>query len=392
MAADKNSKTALSVTYAETVAAFVGDRAASVKSWPTTHTLFCDETGNSGSNYYYPDQPIYAEGGWLVAHDRRDGLEATILEMERSNGFTPKTKGTKLKGNTRGQEYIATVLDAVSQVATPFFYLVEKKYWICAKAVGTYFDPNYNPAIDPLETFDPRMNKLRADLLYAVPDQILAAFADAFRNQDPLAVTSVGHAWANALYQRRERGLALQLRAALPDLPRHMDREFATHRGASLPRGWDTLNAPSVAQVFQLIEGVSPPCDLVHDQCGSFEPIYRHFFESYRNATPDILPRLDGSREIFGFQRLNSLSFGDSEQLPLLRASDYLLATCVELTRRALAQEDISPQLHACAFHGLGRMMRESIGMHPTILPFQIGEIMASDAWIEKVAVRFAKA
>lgn len=86
----KRSKMYRSATYAETVAAFVGDRATTQKSWRTSHTLFCDETGNSGSNYYYPDQPIYAEGGWLVAHDQRENLDAAILEIERRYGFTPK--------------------------------------------------------------------------------------------------------------------------------------------------------------------------------------------------------------------------------------------------------------------------------------------------------------
>jgi NAD(P)-dependent dehydrogenase (short-subunit alcohol dehydrogenase family) len=167
--------------YAETVAALVGDRASALKSWPTTHTLFCDETGNSGSNYYYPDQPIYAEGGWLVAHGQTEKLENAVLEIERSHRFTPKTKGTKLKDSTRGQEY----LDAVSRKATPFFYLVEKKYWICARAVGTFFDPNYNLTVAPIETFDPRINKVRADLLYAVPDNRRIGFRTAIGMRVP---------------------------------------------------------------------------------------------------------------------------------------------------------------------------------------------------------------
>jgi hypothetical protein len=29
-------------------------------------TVFCDETGNSGTRFFSPDQPAYAEGGWFV--------------------------------------------------------------------------------------------------------------------------------------------------------------------------------------------------------------------------------------------------------------------------------------------------------------------------------------
>jgi hypothetical protein len=50
------------------------------------------------------------------------------------------------------------------QTAIPFFYLVEKKYFICAKAVGTFFDSNYNPLVDPEEATHPDVRKLRAEL------------------------------------------------------------------------------------------------------------------------------------------------------------------------------------------------------------------------------------
>jgi len=379
------------VTYAETVAAFVGDRVLTAKHWPTTHTLFCDETGNSGSKFYLPDQPIYAEGGWLVAHGRRAPLEATILEIEQRFRFTPKTKGTKLKDSAGGRKYLATVLAAVGRAATPFFYLVEKKYFICAKAVSTFFDPNYNRAVDSIETFDPRILKLRADTLYLAPEAVFVAFAEAFRQQDPAKVTSAGQMWAKALADRGEAGLAMQLRSGLSELPRHLQNEFSVLAAAGLPRGWDSLNAPSVAQVFQLIERTGPPCDLVHDQCESLADSYRYFFDRYRNATPAVLPRLDSSGEIFGFQRLNSLTFGDSESLPLLRASDYLLASCVDFARRAIAQEEISAELRSCAAHGLGRMMTEARGAEPDpAVAGQIGEIMASDVWINRVALRFS--
>jgi hypothetical protein len=130
MAIDESTSPRRSVTYAETVAAFIGDRTIATRHWPTTHTLFCDETGNSGSKFYAPDQPVYAEGGWLVAHADRAQLEATILEIEQQFRFTPKTKGTRLKDSAPGRAYFATVLATVSRAATPFFYLVEKKYFI----------------------------------------------------------------------------------------------------------------------------------------------------------------------------------------------------------------------------------------------------------------------
>ena len=66
----------------------------------------------------------------------------------------------------------------------------------------------------------------------------------------------------------------------------------------------------------------------------------------------------------------------------------YLIASGVELTRRALAGQEISMELREAAFHGLGRMLSEAAGMdtsHP-LLDRQIGELMASDSWIARVA------
>jgi hypothetical protein len=356
----------------------------------SVHTIFCDETGNSGSRYFSPDQPVYAEGGWLVADDKRAELENTVIELEQRFRFTPKTKGTRLKDSPKGREYIAAVLAAVGQTATPFFYLVEKKYFICAKAVGTYFDPDYNSVVDPEELSDPRMRKLRADILYAAPDPILLNFAEAFRDQNAAGLVAVGKDWADALMASGQTGLATQLRFSLSDLQRNMQGEFERFNELGLSRGWDTLNAPSFAQAVQLIEQAAPPCVMLHDQCDSLQASLRFFFARYHDADHRIVQRRDGSIEVFGFRSLRALSFGDSESLPLLRAADYLLAGCVDFTRRALADEPIPEELRTTATFGLSRMMHEARGVEPPAsVRFQIGELMASDRWIAKVSRAF---
>lgn len=102
-------------------------------------TVFCDETGNSGSRFFSPEQPVFAEGGWYVRNDLRAELEAAVLELEKEHGFKPQSKGTRMKDSPAGQRYLAAVLERISQQGTPFFYLVEKRYFICARAVWTYF-------------------------------------------------------------------------------------------------------------------------------------------------------------------------------------------------------------------------------------------------------------
>ena len=52
-------------------------------------TVFCDETGNSESRFFSPEQPVYAEGGWYVPNDRRAELEVAVLELEKEYGYNP---------------------------------------------------------------------------------------------------------------------------------------------------------------------------------------------------------------------------------------------------------------------------------------------------------------
>lgn len=92
-------------------------------------------------------------------------------------------------------------------------------------------------------------------------------------------------------------------------------------------------------------------------------------------------------------RNVTTLSFGNSESEPLLRACDYLLAACVDFTRRAISDEDIPATIREAAYHGLGRMLRQATGddRSDSRTDAQIGEIMAADRWIAKVGSRFEK-
>lgn len=92
-----------------------------------------------------------------------------------------------------------------------------------------------------------------------------------------------------------------------------------------------------------------------------------------------------------GLQDVRTLSFGDSEAEPFLRACDYLLAACVDFTRRAISGDEIPVEIREAAHHGLGRMLTQAagLGQGSADLEFQIGGIMAADRWIGSVAKPF---
>src|SRR5207247_4021638 len=112
------------------------------------------------------------------------------------------------------------------------------------------------------------------------------------------------------------------------------------------PRGVDSLNFPIVMAVFQFVEQNCPyPCHIVHDQTAAFEPIYRYFFDKFRNAGPSAIEMKDGRQMRFGFRNALSLSFVDSKTEPLVRASDYVLAGSRRFVQLALDDAEIPPDI-----------------------------------------------
>jgi hypothetical protein len=376
-------------TAAGSAARFAGgarNRAAGT-TWTTGHVFFCDETGNSGSRFYMPDQPIYTEGGWIVPHEKRAKAEATVRALEEKHKFNPKTKGSALKTSTRGRAYMREVFTMLQDCAVPFVYLVEKRYFVCAKAVETYFDPVYNPKINPRETWSPEVRQARAEKFYAGPEEVIAEFAEAYRTENHDAIAAVGARWMEWFHSRGDLTTAGEINAALPTIAEHIRDEFSSLHTGDLPRGFDSMNMPALTQVFQLVEQNVPACDLLHDECASFEAVYRYVFNLERDAKPGAVVMDDGRKQIYGFERLNSLAFGSSEEQPLLRAADYLTASCTDFARRSFAGEEVPQDLAELAYPGLGAIMAWALShMLPDSerMP-QLGQVLGSEQFAGRV-------
>ena len=111
-----------SPTYHEAVATAIrpAERAAPPRTWRTDFTFSCDETGNTGPQFYAPDQPLYVEPGWLMHNSHCDPLASTFAEIGCRHGVSPKTKCTRLKDHARGRECMMEALALIAQSAVPF--------------------------------------------------------------------------------------------------------------------------------------------------------------------------------------------------------------------------------------------------------------------------------
>jgi hypothetical protein len=54
----------------------------------TTRTLFCDETGSTGSRFFDLEQPVYVEGGWFVARKNVSRVAQAAVAAEQAQSLT----------------------------------------------------------------------------------------------------------------------------------------------------------------------------------------------------------------------------------------------------------------------------------------------------------------
>ncbi len=356
----------------------------------STHTLYCDETGSTGSRFLDPAQPTFAEGGWFIAHEHRRATMDAIVQIEKryKSGAT-ELKGASLAKSPRGQAMMREVCETLGKLrAVAYIYVVEKRYAVCSKIVETFFDPLYNPRIPNSDTWDPPKRQSDAQFFYENGGSLIEDFTEAYRLMDAPAVKRNAEKWIAHLTAAGLDEDAYRIAGVLAKIEDEICTERRHTAADKTLSGIDSLNLPIVAEVFQFVEQQCPfPCDIVHDQSASFEPIYRYFFNLFTNAKPAVLEMKDGRRIRYGFENAISLSFEDSKMQPLIRATDYALAGARMFIQLTIEEKPIPADVTRIAFGNLGSILLKAYTyMHPSLdeMPALSGH-MASNEWSGKV-------
>jgi hypothetical protein len=351
-----------------------------------SHTLYCDETGNTGSRFLDPAQPLFAEGGWLISHKYKPRADKAILQIESKFGFGARElKGADLVKKAKGQAMLWEICEAVGKNGgIPYIYTVEKRYAVCSKIVETFYDSDYNPTIPTSAHWDPEKRQADAQFFYDHGGQLVEEFAEAYRLKDPGLVSSNANNWIVLLRAKGFYDHVRKIEGVLPQIEEEMRIEAHHSSSAQTPRGMDSLNLPIIVNVLQFVEQHCPyTCDIIHDEIPSLEPAYRWAFETFRNAKRSVLEMDDGRQMHTGFINALSLSFTDSKTEPLIRAADYSLAGTRKFVQHALANEPIPKDLTRVAFSTLGSFLLKvyshiypSLGSSPTL-----SGTMSSTSW-----------
>ena len=312
-----------------------------------SYQLFCDESGNSGSNFLDTGQPVYVLAGWLVPESARADAEQRIQGLHRAvSPSAPELHGKRLLKTVRGRQ-AATALfcDLQDAGCIPLSLMSEKRYAIAAKIVETFLDPYYNSSITDRLGWDIELKQRLANDLYELPDMYLSEFAEAYRACDAAKLrTSLGRL-TTVLSLRLDTELADAIRGSLERVDDIAQAEATA--SVSLPnRALASLNLPTFVSFLSVAEDVgrfinAPAIHITHDHSKEFAHGFRWAFETFKNARPGREVRLpSGYLMAFRFQSVRSFTMADSRRAPIIQAADMLAtALCSYATHIALERQ-----------------------------------------------------
>lgn len=138
-----------------------------------TLRFYCDESGQTGTNWLDDAQPIVVHGGWLFP----EGSEQLVAEgvsdiRQRYHLNAPELKWGQFGRNGRLTAFRELFALCLSNGALPILMVMDKRYAIAAKIIETYFDPLYNPHFSAGFTGDFETKKRLAESVHLSPNLV----------------------------------------------------------------------------------------------------------------------------------------------------------------------------------------------------------------------------
>lgn len=137
-------------------------------------TVYCDESGNTGSNFLDPQQPIYVLAGWWVDPNvEKNANDAVIRYLGSVPGSPRELHGAQLLRQSKGQSSTLQLFRELGALGcVPIFVLAEKRYCIAGKIIETFLDPYYNHLLCEEFAADVDMKQDIADTICELPEDI----------------------------------------------------------------------------------------------------------------------------------------------------------------------------------------------------------------------------
>lgn len=165
-------------------------------------TLFCDESGNTGSDLLEPGQPVFVSCFILLSPEQEQKIQTSIAEIrdEYSKLISKELKFSKLGKTRMGLGTVRKIGLALRNTgARLFFSITEKRFFACFLLTETFFDADLNPTAPPEQLIPGYRRWLTNKIYNTVPDQLLTETLIAIRADDVAATRRVGESLVRLL-------------------------------------------------------------------------------------------------------------------------------------------------------------------------------------------------
>jgi hypothetical protein len=351
----------------------------------TTNELhvFCDESGNTGSNFLDADQPVYVLAGWGVKFDGLLSASALVESSRSRYGIRGELRAKNLLKTQTGCKAAADLIDKLSaHRCFPIFTIVEKRYAVAAKIVDTYLNYVYNPQAPKIVGFDAVACQELADLFCDIPEDLLRRFAAAYRTLDILELKAVAFELGTIKGTKIPRGILRAIPGAVPKLSEIVGVE-AKFRSAQPNNAFGSLNFPVFVNMLCLVEllaeRINTRATVHHDRIVEFEQGFRWIFDAYRSSKETGKIKLTSGVTIpLSLQHISELVMAESHSNSLIQAADILAGVLSEVSVSAIKHTETSQPLKEIASKIYSLVLFDG--------PPRFGALLASYSFLPDVA------
>lgn len=308
--------------------------------------VFCDESGNTGPNYWDEAQPVYVAGGFLLPETARSDVCRLLTSVREKDTQLDELKASTLLKNRNGREIVVELLDGLGEVGcVPVFMFSEKRQALAAKLLDVFCDPFHNSAADWLPTSAIQCRRRIGWHLSDLSDELLREFAQAYKSPDVAGFERIVRKTVGELEDRGETELAETFRGCLGDMEELVEAESYDGQGHKHYE-YASLNLPLLAHVLRACDRFLDRVEdadgrVFHDEQLQFEDVYNEFFRNAKSAAErgTVTAPTDEGPVRIGLRNLTGFETGDSEALVELQAADLLAGTVRHLVEKVLSGE-----------------------------------------------------
>lgn len=308
-------------------------------------TLYCDEAGNTGSNYLDAAQPIHVLAGWLVPPEAHKAWADTLFRLG-AHWQGSELHAHKLWKRERGKRLLLGVLEAGARhMCVPLLSVSYKRACLAFRLIDAFMDPVTNPiaAWLPFEFNDKR--KFVAKLIDQYAREQVYTFGEKYKDATVLAWRDVAENLATALEASKAVAdptetetlsrIVITLRGASGAMEEIVAEELRSDPGDTFTRRdiAISLNLPVFVQFTRLADDtlakLGRKAEVLHDETRQFRTAFDQAFSLSKavGRLRHVTPLQDGRRILLGTGHLTSFNTADSKSVIGLQAADAL-ATC----------------------------------------------------------------